>query len=457
MVSLVELVNFDSKSDSLYSQSPPGPTQETSPLLDYPSTSRRISSVSNRSTLDQRLCRISTSSTVSPSISKSMVSRLSYTFKMQLTYSLHVADASIFNPSTITLITTDIVFGLSFEGQLIGSVVLGDLLLIPDANELATEVRYAPTGGASTVAGELLLANYVQGIVSNVSIVGTPNSSPYGSLQEALQAVSIQTTIPPLQQALITKACSFSSLSLSFSLADETLRQLSRSRSTSRRLELLPRASTFRIRSPPPSISSTSPPTLRTGSSSSVESTRRTCRRRSLRTGSKISLLENFRSSFPSHFAAMFADSLSITDSSSRPIRNSLFNSSKPPLEIRVSIWVFFVSSLSAFTWSSTDASTRSSCLRLRPLPSLDRLHRQRNRQSARGNLLANRNDEDCSGLDHRCRRQPSLGSRHRIDPPTRRLPDEPQLCSESGSDGARRFGPLLDWIAGEDYRFEHR
>jgi hypothetical protein len=51
-----------------------------------------------------------------------------------------------------------------------------------------------------------LLENYVQGVVSNVSIVGTPNTTPCGSLQQALGSIVIQTTIPPLQQPLITEA-----------------------------------------------------------------------------------------------------------------------------------------------------------------------------------------------------------------------------------------------------------
>jgi len=69
-----------------------------------------------------------------------------------------LADASLFNPSEITVIvsyfrilgifllsltitsaqTNDVVFGLEFMDQIIGSVVIGDLLLIPDENVLGT-------------------------------------------------------------------------------------------------------------------------------------------------------------------------------------------------------------------------------------------------------------------------------------------------------------------------------
>lgn len=116
------------------------------------------------------------------------------------------ADASLFNPSNITIITNEVVFGLLFDSQIIGSVVIGDLLLIPGSNNLGTEVRYAPTGGASTAAGQLLLENFVQAVVSDVAIVGTPNTTPYGSLSQALGTIVIQTSIPPLEQLLITRA-----------------------------------------------------------------------------------------------------------------------------------------------------------------------------------------------------------------------------------------------------------
>ncbi|GJN94719.1 hypothetical protein Rhopal_007810-T1 [Rhodotorula paludigena] len=126
-----------------------------------------------------------------------------------------LADASLFNPSEITVITNDVVFGLQFNSAIIGSVVIGDLLLVPDENVLGTEVRYAPQGSAVAV-GQVLLENFIQGIVSNVSIVGTPDTTPYGSLQTALGSISIQTSIPPIYQLLITEA----SLSFPIDIAD---------------------------------------------------------------------------------------------------------------------------------------------------------------------------------------------------------------------------------------------
>ncbi|KAL8278093.1 hypothetical protein RQP46_009553 [Phenoliferia psychrophenolica] len=116
------------------------------------------------------------------------------------------ADASLFNPSNLTIVTTDVVFGLQFMSQVVGAVDIGDLLLVPGVNNLGTQVHYAPTGGASTAAGELLLANYVQGVDSQVQIVGTPQTTPFGSLQEALGTIQIQTSIPAIHQLLITEA-----------------------------------------------------------------------------------------------------------------------------------------------------------------------------------------------------------------------------------------------------------
>lgn len=96
-------------------------------------------------------------------------------------------------------------------------------MLIPDTNVIGTEVRYAPTGGASTAAGMVLLANYIQGITSDVAIVGTPNTTPYGSLQEALGSISIKTSIPPIHQLIVTQA----SLSFPIDIADTGIAEAS--------------------------------------------------------------------------------------------------------------------------------------------------------------------------------------------------------------------------------------
>jgi hypothetical protein len=129
--------------------------------------------------------------------------------------------------------------------QIIGTVNIGDLLLIPMENILGTSgmlhpirqcpsswrkltylaeknsVHYMPEGGAATAAGELLLENYIQNVVSDVAIVGTPNTTPYGSLSEALGRISINTQIPPINQLLVTSA----TLSFPIDIADTGIAQ----------------------------------------------------------------------------------------------------------------------------------------------------------------------------------------------------------------------------------------
>lgn len=81
-------------------------------------------------------------------------------------------------------------------------------------NIVPTAVHYEPTGGASTVAGLVLLENYVQGVSSETIIVGLTGSgtTPIASLQAALASIKLNTIIPPITTNLITQA------SLSFPL-----------------------------------------------------------------------------------------------------------------------------------------------------------------------------------------------------------------------------------------------
>lgn len=53
---------------------------------------------------------------------------------------------------------------------------------------------------------QVLLENYVQGIASDTLIVGTDDTTPIASLKEALKTIQLATTIPPLEQLLVTQA-----------------------------------------------------------------------------------------------------------------------------------------------------------------------------------------------------------------------------------------------------------
>jgi hypothetical protein len=110
---------------------------------------------------------------------------------------------------------------LQFNGQDIGSALLvslippfqikpsscfqNDLIILPGNHSYATDVHYQPSGGAATSAGQLLLENFLQGVDSDTSIIGSTSSSPIESLQEGLSQIKISpVTIPALHQNIIT-------------------------------------------------------------------------------------------------------------------------------------------------------------------------------------------------------------------------------------------------------------
>lgn len=67
-------------------------------------------------------------------------------------------------------------------------------------------MQYSPQGDA-VPAGETLLENYLQGVNSDTSIVGSTSSTPIQSLQEAMSKISLSpVTIPALNQSLISSA-----------------------------------------------------------------------------------------------------------------------------------------------------------------------------------------------------------------------------------------------------------
>lgn len=117
-----------------------------------------------------------------------------------------IVNAHLYNPSNITIGTGDVAFGLSFQGQTIGSAVIPGLILKPGENVIATQVHYQPSGGASTASGQLLLENFVQGTPSDTIIFGSDSTTPIASLKSALGSIKLGTSIPPIHQNLITQA-----------------------------------------------------------------------------------------------------------------------------------------------------------------------------------------------------------------------------------------------------------
>lgn len=115
-------------------------------------------------------------------------------------------DASLFNPSNITLVIDGTVaFSLKFQDQVIGQALIANLHLQPGDNLVPTQVHFQPSG-ASSAAGQLLLENFVQGVISGTLIVGDKDTTSIESLSAALSTISLATTIPPIHQNLITQA-----------------------------------------------------------------------------------------------------------------------------------------------------------------------------------------------------------------------------------------------------------
>lgn len=106
----------------------------------------------------------------------------------------------MYNPSNITIGTGDVSFGLMFMNEMIGVAFIPGLLLVPNENVVPTQVRYMPQGAAQVAAGQTLLENFVQAIVSTAIIVGDDNTTPIESLKQALGSIRLSTDIPPLMR-----------------------------------------------------------------------------------------------------------------------------------------------------------------------------------------------------------------------------------------------------------------
>ncbi|KAG1812612.1 uncharacterized protein BJ212DRAFT_460083 [Suillus subaureus] len=122
-------------------------------------------------------------------------------------YLLITVDTSLFNPSNLTIGTGDVSFALQFENQVIGSADLSNMIIQPGNVSYPTDVHYSPQGAAQTAAGQAMLENYLQGVDSQTTIMGTSSSTSIGSLEPALAQINLSpVTIPALHQNLIGSA-----------------------------------------------------------------------------------------------------------------------------------------------------------------------------------------------------------------------------------------------------------
>ena len=121
-------------------------------------------------------------------------------------YLLITLKASLYNPSHITIGTGDVSFNLLYKNHPIGTAQISSLVLKPGLNNISTSVHYSPHGSGNVAAGQNMLENYVQGVVSTAVISGSRDTTPIASLKEALSGIRLSTQIPPLHQLLIIEA-----------------------------------------------------------------------------------------------------------------------------------------------------------------------------------------------------------------------------------------------------------
>ncbi|KAI0268735.1 hypothetical protein BC834DRAFT_651204 [Gloeopeniophorella convolvens] len=121
-------------------------------------------------------------------------------------YLLIKTNSSLFNPSNITLGIDDVDFGLVFQNQQIATADLTNLLLLPSNQSYPIDIHFQPQGDA-VPAGQALLQNYLQGIVSDTTIQGSQSSTAIDSLKVAMSDIHLTPVqVPALHQNLITSA-----------------------------------------------------------------------------------------------------------------------------------------------------------------------------------------------------------------------------------------------------------
>ncbi|KAK0522484.1 hypothetical protein OC834_006266 [Tilletia horrida] len=118
-------------------------------------------------------------------------------------YLLLTLTTTLYNPSNLTVGTGDVTFNTVYQGQVIGQVVINNLVLQPGENVVPTQLRFDPQGGAAIAAGRQVLENYVANLTSTVSVDGSRDSTPIDSLKEALAGISLNAAVPALNKLLI--------------------------------------------------------------------------------------------------------------------------------------------------------------------------------------------------------------------------------------------------------------
>lgn len=109
-------------------------------------------------------------------------------------------DVTMFNPSDFSISTGDVVFDMGASGTILGKVALNNLTLARGENKVLAAASFDPK---SSDVGQNLLSTFVMGQDNGVDIIGRSDSTNIVSLAAGLSQVSIGSTLPGLQAALI--------------------------------------------------------------------------------------------------------------------------------------------------------------------------------------------------------------------------------------------------------------
>jgi len=117
------------------------------------------------------------------------------------------------NPSNISLNTVDIALPVFFKGVQLGSAAINTFNLVSGTNVVNTsEFHYMPADANDTTAQSFLSDFLTSTDTLDLTIKGDSGSSPFGSLQPALEGVSLSSSLTGNGVTLITQVNVFITL-----------------------------------------------------------------------------------------------------------------------------------------------------------------------------------------------------------------------------------------------------
>ncbi|KAL5507074.1 hypothetical protein ACEPAH_6530 [Sanghuangporus vaninii] len=102
------------------------------------------------------------------------------------------------NPSNISLLTNDIALPVIFDGVRLGRAAIDTFDLVPGSSDIATEFHYQPDDANDTTAQSFVTRFITTDDQLDLTIQGDGDSSPYESLDQALERVRLSTSLTGL-------------------------------------------------------------------------------------------------------------------------------------------------------------------------------------------------------------------------------------------------------------------